>query len=461
MANNFIWDQAKLKSALRLKHCAEFRSNNISIDSRKVKEGDIFIGLKGIRYDGGIFAEKALENGASLCIVNHSVDAENSRVIAVNNTEEALVDLALFRRANFPQKTKLIGVTGSAGKTSTKEQVKLALQNFGNAYATVGNLNNHLGLPLTIANVPDDVDYCILEMGMNHVGEISYLSKIVRPDISIITTIAPAHLEFFDSIEDIVRAKSEIYQGMKPGGWAVINEDSSYKKIMIEEAQKYDLNIITFGESKNANISLGEYKIEQNKTKIKAYNQNQAINYFFPVITGKHLALNSLAALAVTAALNHDLEKSSNGLAAFKPICGRGAAQMLKNNVILIDDTYNANPASVKAALESALQYRTNNNRLIAILGDMGELGDSAKQLHEDLADAAMKLDIIHTVGDLMGALHKNISKEKQGVNVKSAEEISDFIPSQIKENDIILIKGSLSMNMPKIVNAILKSFSQ
>ncbi|WHQ46480.1 MAG: UDP-N-acetylmuramoyl-tripeptide--D-alanyl-D-alanine ligase [Candidatus Midichloria sp.] len=461
MVNNFIWNQDKLKSALRLKHCSGFQSNNISIDSREVKEGDIFMGLKGLHHDGGVFAEKALENGAAICIINHSVGIENSRIITVDDTEKALVELALFRRANFPQRSRLIGITGSTGKTSTKEQAKLVLQNFGNAYATIGNLNNHLGLPLTIANVPNDVDYCILEMGMSHAGEISYLSKIAKPDISIITTIAPAHLKFFDSIEDIVRVKSEIYQGMKAGSWAVINEDSPYKSIMVAEAEKYNLNIITFGKSKNADLSLSEYKIEQNKTKIKAYYQGQTISYFFPVIAGKHLVLNSLAALAVTTVLNHDLERSSNGLAAFKPICSRGAAQILKNNIILIDDTYNANPTSVRAALEAIIQYRASNNRLIAILGDMRELGDGAKQLHEDLADSAVKLDVIHTVGDLMEALYENISKEKRGNHTRSAEEMSNFIINQIKENDIILVKGSLSMNMSKIVNAILKDFSQ
>ena len=461
MNKNFIWDRQKLSQALGSHDIPEFESNYIVIDSRKVSNGNIFIGLVGSRFDGGVFAKKALENGAAVCIVNKSLGINHPKIIAVEDTEQALFVMASFRRVNFSKNTKIIGVTGSAGKTSTKESVKLVLQGFGNVYATTGNLNNHLGLPLTIANAPHDIDYCVLEMGMNHSGEIAYLSKIAKPDVAIITTVAPAHLEFFDSVENIAKAKAEIYQGMETGGWVIINEDSVYKNILLEEAKKYQLNILTFGENQHADIRLVEYKIVHNKTMIKAQYADEQINYFFPVIAGKHFALNSLAVIATSIVLGCDINKVLNMLALFKPIYGRGAAQLLKNNIILIDDAYNANPASVMSVLESVINYKTNGNRLIAILGDMRELGSSAQELHVGLLEQSLKMDLIYTVGDLMKNLFDSLPQEKRGIHANNAEEMSNFIINQIKENDIILVKGSFSMQMSKIVNLISQHFAQ
>lgn len=458
---HYQWTHEQIKVALKIQDCPVFSGTNFVIDSREVKAGAVFIGLRGGNSDGGVHYQEALRNGASLCIVNNDLNINHDKVLSVLDTEAALVAISRFRRQNFPHHSKVIAITGSVGKTSTKELVKLGLNSFGNAYATVGNLNNHLGLPISIINAPDNFEYCILEMGMNHVGEIDYLAAIAKPDIGVITNIAAAHLEFFNSVEDIAHAKSEVFNSINKNGWAVLNIDDHFFQIMRKAARAHNLNVITFGMQNNADVQLLEYDIFNNKTIVKALCCGEIVEYFFPVIIGKHLAFNSLIALAIGKILGCPLVQVASGLALFQPICGRGAAQTLKDDIILIDESYNANSASMKAGIQSLSNYRTDNNRLIAILGDMKELGRESTAMHEDLAKSANSLDLVYTVGDEMKALFNVLDIKKRAAHTSTAIEMSELIVNEIQPNDIILVKGSFSMNMSNVVQAILQKFGQ
>jgi UDP-N-acetylmuramoyl-tripeptide--D-alanyl-D-alanine ligase len=369
--------------------------------------------------------------------------------------------MAIFRREHFSKHTKVIAVTGSAGKTSTKEMIALSLKNFGTVGATKGNLNNHIGLPLTICNAGNELDFCVLEMGMNHSGEISHLSKIAKPHIAIITNIGAAHLEFFDSIEDIALAKAEIYKGTTNDGWAIINEDNLYKDILKQQALLHKLNILTFGKDSNSDIKLVSYETINHKTKVKVSAFGEELSYFFNTIIGKHLIINSLASIAVAKILDLDIKSAINNLIVFKPIEGRGNASMLKNGMILIDESYNANPESVKASIISMINHKAKNNRLILVLGDMRELGKESKKIHAELAAHIENIDLVYTVGEMMLEMHRELPQNIIGAHVDTAEEMAKIIINDLKDNDVILVKGSFSMNMITIVNSILKDFSE
>ena len=465
MNNQPIWNELKLKEALQDdKTYLPFDSNNVCIDSRKVNHNDIFIGLKGIHHDGGIFAESALNNGAAICLINQDLDIkDHPRIIKVQNSEEALVKMARFRRSELDKKTRIIGVTGSVGKTSTKELIALALKSAGSVYATIGNLNNHLGLPLSVVNIPNNINFCVLEMGMNHSGEISYLSNIARPEIAVVTNVGPVHLEFFDGIQSIALAKSEIFDYMHHGQFAIINKDDEYKDIIIEHAKKKDLMIHLFSEKTESDFRLIDYKIDDNKTIATVKCKNQTLTYHFPIIIGKHLVFNSLAAIAVAESLGLDIIKAANNMANFTPVSGRGSVQSLKNNMILIDDSYNASIKSIEACFETVNTYKTKDSRTIVILGDMKELGDNSINLHKNLYKTALeaKIDKIYTVGELMKNLNTALPDSVRGIHKDTSPEMAEIIINEIKPHDIIAVKGSFGMNMIQIVNTILKNFAK
>ena len=257
-----LWNSKSLSEALKLDIDIKYEASRIEFNSRDVSSGDLFIALKGVR-DGHIFVQDALDRGASIALVEYIPESikDTSRLIRVSSSMDALNDLAIFNRSRL--KAKVIGITGSVGKTSTKEAFKQALNGFGNIFCGRGNFNNYLGLPINLASAPLDSDYVILELGMNHSGEIRELTKLLRPDIAIITKIAPAHLEFFDSVSDIARAKSEIFEGLSEEGIAIINIDDEYFDIMYDIAKKYTSNIKTFGNNEKADSVLASYSTKE------------------------------------------------------------------------------------------------------------------------------------------------------------------------------------------------------
>lgn len=450
-----LWTRTELEKALNTEISEDFEyASGVSIDSRTVESGDIFIALKGENHDGAKFAEHAIQRGAVLCILpkNSASKALEKKCIYVENTTSALNQLAVYSRHRL--KGKVIAVTGSVGKTITKEMLKLAFTGQGNVYATVGNLNNHFGLPLSLANVGSDTDYAILEMGMNHVGEIFFLSKMARPDIAIITAIEAVHLEFFSSISSIADAKSEIFDGMNENATAIINFDTPYKQILIDKAALNGAKIIGFGKSSEAHFRLIDYKSIDGMLHIKARFNDHFIDYKIPG-RSEHIAIISLIALAAIQTLGEEIEFSMRNLEQFTLPSGRGSEIYLsQRNLTIIDDAYNASPVSMKAALKNLAERKSDNNRLIAILGDMKEIGKKSVEMHKGIADDIdiSNIDVIHVIGEDIVAFYDTLPKEKRGLKTGNWQEMLELLNAQLNPGDIVLVKSSNSMGLYNLV---------
>jgi len=453
---NMIWNNDTVAEALRLALIQEFEASSVSIDSRKIKKGSLFVALKGENFDGNDYAVDALKKGAVACIVDRISDNAKDcqdKLILVADAVEALNKLAQYARARMGG--KIIGITGSVGKTSTKEMLKIALDNQGEVYATVGNLNNHYGVPLSLANMPSTTDYGIIEMGMTGEGEIHSLSMLARPDVAIITTVEAVHLEFFTSVAGIAAAKSEIFDGMQENGVAIINLDNPYASIMVEKAQAKNLQIRTFAESSGADYKLISYGIAQNNAFITSECQGGDIDYEIGAL-GKHLAFNSLAVLAAVKAVGAELEYGAHSLRNFKAQKGRGEVIHVANgNYTVIDDSYNASPTSIKAALENLKNYKNDNHRVIVVLGNMVQLGSESVSLHTELSNYidVQSVDKVYTVGDLMKNLFEKLPDNIRGCHTNSSAEMLEIIANDIKPGDVLLVKGSNAMKMNIIVD--------
>ncbi len=411
---------------------------NIVIDSRKVEAGDVFVAIKGENFDGNDFIPQALQNGA----------------VAALSGLPALEELARNRRA--ASKAKIIGITGSVGKTSTKEMLRLALSVHGKVHATTGNYNNHIGTPLNLANMPLDADYGVFEMGMNHTGEISHLTRMVRPHIALITRVEAAHLEFFSGIEEIAKAKAEIFEGLIYGGVRVVNADQPYF---------HNNDTITFGEAKSADCRLLSYTPTPVGCNISAEIFGQKLDYKLAAI-GKHWAVISLSVLAVVHALGLDLQKSATALAEFSEVEGRGKIIPIKTitgEYSIIDDSYNASPASMRSAFAKTAEVWAaggKSGRKVALLGDMLELGKDAAEIHKNLAQdlIASGFHVVHTAGDLMENLHRALPETMRGTHTKTANELLAKImlpKNMLQDNDIVLIKGSHGSKMYELAQKI------
>lgn len=451
-----IWDAESISTALGQPIELGIKAIAVSIDSRTIIPGSIYVALKGENHNGNLFALDALKKGASLCIVDEKIsgaDAYAGKVLEVDDAFQALRQLATFSRNRTA--AKIIAVTGSVGKTSTKEMLKVALDNQGEVYASSGNFNNHYGLPLSLANMPQNTEYGIFELGMNHAGEMLELTKIVRPDIAIITTIEAVHLEFFSTVSAIAEAKAEIFAGMREGGHAVINYDNPYHLILVEKAKEHLLDVRSFGSTPKLNYILESYSISPEGANIVVDARGKIIRYSLAT-PGKHHALNSLAVLAAVDCAGADVEfAAQKGLASFRPQNRRGQIKHnSKLNITVIDDTYNASPASVSAALDN---LGNMEGRRLAILGDMRELGSHGKELHESLVSciASNNIDKVFCVGDLMGHLFEALPKPYRGSVAKDAQSMANEILPHIKPGDVILVKGSRSMAMEKVVDAL------
>ncbi len=453
-----LWDSGSLSEALGISVAPGLTVTNVSIDSRTITAGAMFIAIRGESHNGNLFAIDALKRGAAVCIVDDNLSGLGEyagNVIVVEDALKALRKLAIYSRNRT--KAKIIAVTGSVGKTSTKEMLRVALASQGEVYASEGNLNNHFGLPLSLANMPQDSEYGVFELGMNHIGEIRDLTKIVRPDIAIITTIEAVHLEFFPSVSAIAEAKAEIFEGMSKGAYAIINYDNSYNLILTEKAKSRDLNVISFGSSEKLDFILESCQSDSMNTKIAIDAKGKIIKYVLP-IAGKQQALNSVAALAAVQLVGADVEfAAQRGLVNFKPQRGRG--QIQHNDALgitIIDDTYNASPASVIAALDTLGSMRSKG-RLLAVLGDMRELGELSKELHIGLQEKIRTnhIDKVFCVGDLMENLFHVLPSNVQGCYTKNAEAMAKEIQSHVESGDVILVKGSRSMEMENVVNAL------
>jgi len=438
-------------------------ANGVSIDSRTVSKGDLFIAIKGPNHDGHDHVAAAFAAGASAAIVARrpQQSAADAPLVFVEDTMVALQALGKAGRARA--KGKIIAVTGSVGKTSTKEMLKMALGAVGKTYANPGSLNNHWGLPLALSNLPEDADYGIFEMGMNHAGELSELSAMARPDIALITTVELAHLEYFASAEEIADAKAEIFDGMSAEGIAVLNRDNQhYGRIAAAAKKKGIKKIVSFSKETRVEAFLIDCKIGADECLVNAAVTGKNARYTISA-SGMHMAMNSLAAVLTASQASGKVEECAAALSLYSPPKGRGVKKslQLKNggDLTVIDESYNANPASVRAAiLVLANSHVANNGRRVLVLGDMRELGETSSSLHSGLAIDIMeaKIDRVFCCGEMMKHLFEALPSSYRGDWKDNSEKLAEIVAKDIRAGDVVSIKGSNSMKMSKVVEAIM-----
>ncbi|WP_424941814.1 UDP-N-acetylmuramoyl-tripeptide--D-alanyl-D-alanine ligase [Aliiroseovarius crassostreae] len=442
--------------------------NGVSIDTRTIQPGELFVALKAAR-DGHDFVAQALAAGAGAALVSRVPDgvAEDAPLLLVDDVLPALEELGRAARARTH--ARVVAVTGSVGKTSTKEMLRAVLTPQGKTHAAEASYNNHWGVPLTLARMPADTDYAVIEIGMNHPGEIAPLAKMARPHVAMVTTVAAAHLEAFDDIAGIAREKGSIFEGLEPDGVAVVNGDLPTSVILLAAAG--DAQVETFGaKSENAN-HLTHVSLTEDATICKGIVAGQ--EQIFKIATpGRHFASNALAVLVAARALGADPTLAARDMPLWQPPAGRGTREEVVLDgpeglsLTLLDDAFNANPTSMAAALEvlSIMQPidgvgQIHKGRRIAMLGDMLELGPDEVALHEGIADLPFveALDQIHCVGPRMKALWARLPAEKQGQWVETAPEIVPQLNGLVDAGDIVLVKGSKGSKVSLAVDALRK----
>ncbi len=440
--------------------------SGLSIDSRTVAPGEAYFAIKGDVHDGHDFVAAALKAGAALAVVEATQRekfASDAPLLVVEDVLAGLVDLARAARARLG--AQVIAVTGSVGKTSTKEALRRVLGAQGPTHASAASFNNHWGVPLSLARCPASVRFAIFEIGMNHAGEIEPLVRLVRPQVAIITTVEPVHLEFFSGIEAIADAKAEILAGLEPGGAVVLNRDNSQFARLFRRAKKLGISrIVSFGANKKSEARLLDVALHADCSAVHANILGHDVTYKLG-IPGRHMAMNSLAVLAAASLAGADLALAALSLSQVEPAAGRGvrrALEVASGAATLIDESYNANPASMAAALNVLGRAAIGpHGRRIAMLGDMLELGPTGPALHRGLVEAikANHIDLVYCCGPLMRNLWDALSTGKRGGYAESAASLEAQAVAAIRAGDAIMVKGSLGSKMKTIVNALEKRF--
>jgi UDP-N-acetylmuramoyl-tripeptide--D-alanyl-D-alanine ligase len=438
----------------------------LSIDSRTIAAGEAYFAIKGDVHDGHDFVEAALKAGAAFAVVEAAQRekfAPDAPLLVVDDVLAGLVDLAHAARARL--NAQVIAVTGSVGKTSTKEALRRLLGAQGETHASTASFNNHWGVPLSLARCPATARFAIFEIGMNHSGEIAPLVRMVRPQVAIVTTVEPVHLEFFAGIEAIADAKAEIFTGVEPGGAVVLNRDNSQFARLQRRAKKLGISrIVSFGADQKSDARLIDLSLHAACSAVHANILGHDVTYKLGM-PGRHMAMNSLAVLAAASLAGADLALAALSLSQVEPAAGRGVRRVLElanGEATLIDESYNANPASMAAALNVLGQATVGpHGRRIAVLGDMLELGPTSAALHRRLADAikANHIDLVYCCGPLMRSLWDALSTGKRGGYAESAAGLEAQAVAAIRAGDAIMVKGSLGSKMKTIVNALEKRF--
>lgn len=431
----------------------------ISIDTRTLEEGDLFFALTDVR-DGHDFVGTALAKGAAGAVVLRSRLSEfegQGALYGVDDVLGALVALGLSARARVS--ARIVAVTGSVGKTGTKEALKALLSQQGRTHASVASYNNHWGVPLTLARMPADTQFGIFEIGMNHANEITPLTRMVRPHVAVITAIAPVHLENLGSMEAIANAKGEIFDGLQDHGTAIIPADSPFAdRLAVHAMRNHAARILRFGEATDADPRLVSIQLDEagSDALIAMGGTEFDIRFGSP---GKHTALNGLAVLAAIAALGGDVAQATTDIASVTPPSGRGQRVVL-GGITLIDESYNANPASMRAAF-SVLGSAARKGRKIVALGDMLELGPDEIAMHRDLApDLALHgIDRVYAAGARMKHLFDALPEHQRGAWMPDAAALTPLVIGALQDGDVIMIKGSNSSRMSQIVRAIKDQF--
>lgn len=451
--DEMIWSTQDLSNCLAIDIPSNIVGRQLQFNSNDIVPGDLFIALKGNR-DGHDYVADALARGANAAIISHEVPlVAKEKVIMVPDTFLALQKMAQYKRQN--SKAVFIAVTGSSGKTGTKEAIKALLSHFSPSFASRGNFNNYLGVPINLASMPDNIEYAVFELGMNHAGEIRELTKMVKPHISVITTISEAHLEFFESRLDIADAKCEIFEGMSKNDIAIINIDNQYYDRVVHNLQKLSMNkIFTFGKSPQANARLVSY--EQQGTEVQLQYSISSVNLAIrmPLIP-IHYAINYAAVLQVVSLLNKDLAEASLQLAKILPIEGRGGIVKVRYNNLkfeIICDYYNANPESLTAALLYLKQL--SGKKKVAIIGDMLELGENSAALHQALVPAIIDsgLKKIILVGHHTRHIYDLLPNKIEKYHFNNVDILIEHLHELLTNDELILIKGSKGIKLAKII---------
>ena len=443
-----LWTSAEAEAATLGHASKSFAVDGLSIDTRTLKEGDLFVALKGVR-DGHDFVNAAFEAKASAALVSHAPENAKGGLLTVADTQRGLEDLARAARAR--SSARILAVTGSAGKTTTKEILRLCCNALGRTHASAASYNNHWGVPLSLASLPRDAEYGVFEIGMNHAGEIRNLVSFVRPHVALITTIAPAHLEFFGSCEAIADAKSEIFEGLAPGGAALIPSDSPYAaRLAARAAQLQVSRLVRFGSTGEAKLI--SFVTDGDGMRVKADVLGRAVDCFVGA-PGEHIARNVVAALAAVALVDGDVLNAAAALRNFTALKGRGA-RFEANGIQVIDESYNANPASMAAAL--ALLGNAKGRKL-AVLGDMLEMGEGGQAFHAALAApiAAAHTDLVFASGPQMKALWDALPASRRGAYAEDSAALAPKLTAAVRPGDTVLVKGSLGSRMAVIVEAL------
>lgn len=464
-----LWTSAAAAKATGGK-TGRWTANGVSIDTRTLQPGDLFVALKAAR-DAHDFVAQALDKGAAAALVSRIPEGcDPDRCLLVDDVQKGLEDLGAAARRRC--KGQIVAITGSVGKTSTKEMLRAALAGQGRVHAAEASYNNHWGVPLTLARMPKDTEFGIFEIGMNAPGEIGPLSRQVRPHVAMITTVAPAHLAAFDSIEGIAHEKAAIFEGLMRGGTAVINGDLTVTPILLEAATRAKARIITFGEASANHHRLTDVAISTGHTTGKARGWRTPM-LLKVASEGRHFAVNALGVLAVIRALEADRARALCGIGEWQPPQGRGQRETIVldsqtdgASFELIDDAFNANPTSMTASLEVlAAAHPTDGvgrlarGRRVAVLGDMLELGEGEADMHAALAqDPSMEhLDTVHCVGPLMAHLHAALPEEQRGICATTADDLHGAVRRIADAGDVVLVKGSKGSRVSLVVDMLRK----
>ena len=455
-----LWTSAEAAAAVGGRASSSWTATGVSIDSRSVAKGDLFVALRGPNFDGHDYVATAMRAGAAAAMVERRpADAGTAPNLLVDGCEQGLVELGRAGRARSG--ARVAAVTGSVGKTGVKEALAHLLGKQGETYATAGNLNNQYGVPLSLARLPQSAAYAVLEIGMNHAGEITPLTRLVRPHVAIVTTVAPVHMEFFSSVEAIAEAKAEIFLGVEPGGTAVINRDNPHYELLADRAKEAGVaTIVGFGADKRAAFRLTDLKLDSEGSRVEAKFSGGTLSYRLN-LPGRHWATNSLAVLAAVHALGADVFAAAAAFAEIVPPKGRGARHTVNTGAIeflLIDDSYNASPVSMAAALRVLAQVPPGpSGRRIAVLGDMRELGNAAPELHRGLAPdlSAAQVELAFLVGPHMKGLYDLLPDAMKGAYRATSDEMVQPLLAALQAGDTVLIKGSLGTRMAPLVEAV------
>jgi UDP-N-acetylmuramoyl-tripeptide--D-alanyl-D-alanine ligase len=460
-----LWTSAEAAAAVNGTTTRSWAATGVSIDSRTVEPGDLFIAVRGPNTDGHCYAGEALSNGAVAAMVDGDwAGAQTETDLSLLVVEDTMEGLnALARMARMRGAARVAAVTGSVGKTSTKDALAHVLSAQGRTAATRGNLNNQWGLPLSLARMPGDSVYGVFELGMNHPGELTPLSRLLSPDVAIITAVESVHLEFFASEEAIADAKAEIFAGLDAGGAAVLNADNRHFYRLRQHALDTGVGrILAFGEREGADYRLIDWRIEDGGNRVEADIEGRLFS-FHTGAPGRHWALIGVTALGVASLLGADADKAAESLAGIRAPKGRGTQHQVAlpggGSFTVIDESYNASPASMRAAFAvlGALEPGPGGRR-IAVLGDMLELGDDSRDLHAALAADLRKqgVDLVYASGPNMLQLIEALPKAMRGLHAAVSDGLVDPVAEAARPGDIVTVKGSLGSRMAPVVEALL-----